>query len=244
MNKIVMIPIKGMIRSETPSVLSSTVSREVIDRIEKLKGNRRVKAIIFEINSSGGTPFPCKEIADTIKNANKPTIAWIREYATSGAYWIASSCDEIVADPLSTVGGIGVTSLRPDFSELMKRFGIDIETMTSGIYKGLGLPYKKATPEERKLLKRELEMIHKSFVEEVTKNRKLDEEKIKEVSSGKVYLGVEAKELGLIDHLGGKEKAIEVAKKISGIKEAKVIYVKEKKPKDILSLIREIWGWY
>ena len=72
------------------------------------------------LNSPGGTPFASKEIAMSIENMDKPAIAWVREYAASGAYWIASACDEIVADELSTVGSIGAMSIRPDISELMK----------------------------------------------------------------------------------------------------------------------------
>jgi protease-4 len=237
------IPIKGMLVSEDTSMFGafsvSSASTGIIKSIEKVEKSRKIKAVIFEINSPGGTPFPSKEIATGIKNMEKGSVAWIREYATSGAYWIASACDEIVADELSVVGSIGAMSIRPDISELMRKFGIDAETITTGIYKGLGLPYKKATDEERELLKKELDEIQGSFLNGVKKNRKLDEARVKELALGKVYLGREAKEMGLIDHIGGKELAIRIAKERSGIKGEKIIDFEKRKRRGFLRRIIE-----
>jgi protease-4 len=247
--KIAIIPIKGMVISEeapaSPFPLFAMArvvsSAEVIPLVESVKKNRKIKGLILEINSPGGRPFPCKEIAEAIKNVGKPTVAWIREYAASGGYWIASSCDTIVADGLSTLGSIGVASIRPDFSELMKKFGIDIETMASGIYKTFGIPYKKSTPEEKELLKEELDIIYKNFIEEVTKNRKLNEEVVNEISTGKIYLGEEAKKLGLVDFLGGKDKAIELIKEKAGIEAYKIVDY-AKKMRRPLGFLRRMFG--
>ena len=170
---------------------------------------------------------------------DKPAIAWVREYAASGAYWIASACDEIVADELSTVGSIGAMSIRPDIGELMKKFGIEVETLRTGIYKGLGLPYEKLTEEERELLKKELDEIQDNFLNAVAKNRKLDDAKMKELSTAKVYLGREAKDMGLIDHLGGKELAIRIAKERSGIRKEKIVDYGERKRKGLLRRVME-----
>ena len=249
--KIAIIPIKGMVISEEappspfPLLAMARVvsSAEVIPLIESVRKNRRIKGLILEINSPGGRPFPCKEIAECIKSVGKPTVAWIKEYATSGGYWIASSCDNIVADGLSTLGSIGVASIRPDFSELMKKFGIDVETMASGIYKTFGIPYKKSTPEEKELLKEELDTIYKNFIEEVTKNRKLSEEVVNEISTGKIYLGEEAKKLGLIDFLGGKAKAIELVKEKAGIEAYKIVDY-AKKMRRPLGFLRRMFGSY
>ncbi len=222
--KIAIVPIKGIVTSEgVPhlflfpwrKVVSST---ETIELLEEVKKKRSIKALVVEINSPGGTPFPCQEIAERIKNISKPTVAWVREYATSGAYWIASSCEAIVAGRLSRIGSVGVVSVRPDFSELMKKFGIDIETMASGVFKTLGLPYQKMAPQEREVVKEELDTIHKYFLEEISANRKLKDETLKEISSGRIYFGNKAKSLELIDYLGGKKEALEVARERAKIK--------------------------
>ena len=199
--------------------------------------------MIFEINSPGGTPYASKEIATCIENMDKPAIAWVREHAASGAYWIASACDEIVADELSTVGSIGAMSIRPDIGELMKKFGIDVETLKTGIHKGLGLPYEKPTEEERELVKKELDEIQDSFLNAVAKNRKLDDAKVKELSTGKAYRGREGKEMGLIDHLGGKELAIRIAKERIGLKREKIVDYGERKRKGFLRRLIEDMMW-
>lgn len=240
--KIAIVPIKGVVTTEgVPhlflfpwrKVVSST---EIIELLEKVKKKRSIKALVMEINSPGGTPFPCQEIARRIKDIGKPTVAWVREYATSGAYWIASSCEIIVADRLSRMGSVGVVSVRPDFSELMKKFGVDIETTASGIFKTLGLPYQKMAPQEREVLKEELDTIHKYFLEEISANRKLKDEIVKEISSGRIYFGSKAKSLGLIDYLGGKKEALEIARKRAKIKSYTVVdYNKEmKRPTGLL----------
>ena len=238
---IAIIPIKGMITSEEPLFGLMAASTEVIRDIEEVEKKRKIKAVIFEINSPGGTPFASKEIANRIEKMEKPAIAWVREHAASGAYWIASACDEIIADELSTVGSIGVMSIRPDIGELMKKFGIDVETLKTGTYKGLGLPYEKPTEEERELMKKELDEIQDCFLNAIAKNRKLDlgDAKVKELSTGKVYLGREGKEMGLIDHLGGKELAIRIAKERSGIKREKIIDYGERKRKGVLRRLME-----
>nr|AAU83520.1 protease IV [uncultured archaeon GZfos30H9] len=231
---IAIIPIKGMITSEESGFGLMAASTVLIKDIEEAEIKRKIKAVLFEINSPGGTPFASKEIATCIENMDKPAIAWVREYAASGAYWIASACDEIVADELSTVGSIGAMSIRPDIGELMKKFGIEVETLRTGIYKGLGLPYEKLTEEERELMKKELDEIQDNFLNAVAKNRKLDDVKMKELSTAKVYLGREAKDMGLIDHLGGKELAIRIAKERSGIRKEKIVDYGERKRKGLL----------
>ena len=121
----------------------------------------------------------------------------------------------------------------------MKKFGIDVETLKTGIHKGLGLPYEKPTEEERELVKKELDEIQDSFLNAVAKNRKLDDAKVKELSTGKAYLGREGKEMGLIDHLGGKELAIRIAKERSGIKREKIVDYGERKRKGFLRRLIE-----
>jgi len=243
--KIAIIPIKGTIVSESgfifplpvPIKVGGTISSEIIEFLEEVEKNKKIKAIVLEIDSPGGTPYPCKEIAMRIQNFSKPVIAWVKESATSGAYWIASACKKIVADHLSIIGSIGVTSLRPDFTELLKKFGIDIETLASGIHKTLGLPFQKTTPEEKEILKQEIEIIYQHFLQEVAKNRNLSEEVVKEISTGKIYLGEEAKRIGLIDILGGKNEALKTAQEITKLKTYQIVDYNKKigQPKGLLS---------
>jgi protease-4 len=229
-NEILIIPISGEIGNVDNNLLfsSSKISSDSItSSIKQARDNKNIKAIIFEINSPGGTVVASKEIADSVKKLNKPKVALIRDIGTSGAYWIASSSDKIVADPLSITGSIGVISSYLEFSDLLNNYGITYERLVSGKYKDIGNQFRNLTDEERKLLQDKLNKIDKIFLEEVKENRKLKD--IKEIESGEFFLGIEAKELGLIDYLGNKETAVEVAKNLSNIKEAKLIEFKEKK---------------
>jgi protease-4 len=227
--KIAIIPIKGTIVSEKSRFpgMKTTSSLQIVPLLAEIRRNRKIKALVLEIDSPGGTPFSCEEIAQSIKSVDKPTVAWIREVAASGGYWIATAADSIVAGSLSVVGSVGVLSIRPNFSELLDKIGIDIDAVASGVHKTLGLPFKPLSPEEkhedRQRREAEIRIIQQSFIRQVQGKRQLTEEVIKEISSGKTYLGQEAKELGLVDELGGREKALDIAAQKANITKYKVV---------------------
>ena len=229
MAKIALVPIKGVVVSEKSRLpaMRTISSVEIVQLLGEIRRNKGIKALVLEINSPGGTPFPCGEIAEAIKSVDKPAVAWVREAAASGGYWIASAADSIVAGSLSLVGSVGVTSIRPDFSELLKKIGIDVDAVASGIHKLFGLPFKPLTSEEkqedRQRREEEIRTIQQSFLGEIRGKRQLTEEVINEISSGKTYLGQEAKNLGLVDELGGREKALEIAAQKANITKYKVI---------------------
>jgi protease-4 len=248
--KIAIIPIKGTIVSEKSRLpgMGTTSSLEIVPLLAEIRRNKAIKALVLEINSPGGTPFSCEEIAQSIKSVDKPTVAWIREVAASGGYWIATAADSIVAGSLSVVGSVGVISIRPNFSELLDKIGIDIDAVASGVHKMLGLPFKPLSPQEkqedRQRREEEIRIIQESFIREIQGKRQLREEVIKEISSGKTYLGKEAKELGLLDELGGREKALEIAAKKANITKYKVVdYAKnlERPRRGILSRLLFPW---
>src|SRR3989344_9012865 len=124
-NGIAIIKIEGPITLKSSNQLfteGSASSDEIIENLNKAENNNGVKAIILEINSPGGTVVASKEIADKVKSIQKPTIALIREVGASGAYWIASSSDLIIADELSITGSIGVISSYLQFSGLLDNY--------------------------------------------------------------------------------------------------------------------------
>jgi len=226
MDRIALVPIKGMIFFEEVSTFFPTrmaSSVEIVRLLKKVKKNKKVKALVLEINSPGGPPFPCKEIAEAVKEVGKPTVAWVRETAASGGYWIASAAHVIVADTLSTIGSVGVASLRPDFSELLKKIGVDVNVITSGIQKRFGFPFIAPTEEERKTTEEEIKIIQQMFLKEIKGNRNLSDEVIEQISSGRTYFGEGAKNVGLVDELGGKDKAFEIAAKKAGLKAYRIL---------------------
>ena len=230
-NGIAVVKIEGpIVLSSSSSILgaSTSSSEAILQNLNRAEKNRGVKAIILEINSPGGTVVASKELADKVKTIEKPTIALIREVGASGAYWVASATDLIIADELSITGSIGVISSYLQFSGLLEDYNVTYERLVTGEFKDLGSPYKKLSTKERNLLQGKLDIIESKFVEDVAKNRNLPLANVQKLADGSFYLGVEALENGLIDLTGNKALAIEKAKEAANLTSENVIeYVKK-----------------
>lgn len=202
---------------------------EIVDYIEDATKDKEIKALIFEINSPGGSAVASSEIAEAIKKAGKEkfTVALIREQGTSGAYWVASACDHIIAHPLSFTGSIGVIASYLEISGLLERYNVTYEKLTKGEHKDVMTPFRELTKEEREMIIKKLDIIYEDFVLEISKNRGLTEERVKELADGMFYLGKEAKDVGLVDQLGTKEDAIKYVEEQLNIKASIKEYKKE-----------------
>lgn len=240
--KIVFIPISGFISPDGSSNMpfggETTSSAQIVDYLQQAKKDDNIKGVILEINSGGGTVIGSEEIANAVKEVKqkKPVVAWIREAGASGAYWIASASNKIVAYPMSITGSIGVTSSYLEFTGLMDEYGIGYEELTGGDYKDAGSPFRELKQEERKMLQDKIGMIHSYFIDAIAENRKMPKEEVEKISTGMFYLGKEFYDLGLVDYLGNKELAVNVTKELAGIKEASLVkYEKKKSILDVLS---------
>ena len=233
-DEIAIINIEGELSTlqQYPFSLQPPTS-SVINNLDKASKNNNIKAIILVINSPGGTVIASKEIADFIAGIDKPVISVIREIGTSGAYWIASSSDLIIADELSITGSIGVTSSYLEFSGLMDKLGVNYEQLSVGEYKELGNPFQQLTLEEKAILDSKLQLIHAAFLKKIQEKRTI--KNIEKVKTGEFFLGSEALELGLVDKLGNLDTAVQEAKALAGIKEARLVIMEEQK--DTLSLL-------
>lgn len=211
---VALIPIKGVITVEGVGSFGSrgTSSTETIEFIKKADKNPSIKAILFEINSPGGSAVASKEIADEISRTSKSTYALIREVGASGGYWIASATDYIIASELSITGSIGVIASYIEFAGLLERYNMTYQRLVGGQYKDMGSPFKPLPLDERKILQNKINKIHDYFIGSIAENRNIPIEKVKEIATGEFYIGSEALELGLIDALGDKETAIEIIK--------------------------------
>jgi len=209
LGNVALIPIEGAITGNGAKsfTASSISSKEIVSFIEDADEDPRVQVLLLEINSPGGSAVASDEIATAVKKAQKPVVAYIREAGASGAYWIASAADHVIANRMSITGSIGVLSSYLEFSGLMEKYGVGYEQLTAGERKDLGTPYKKLSDQERKILQQKLDKIHSFFIEEVAANRHLEVSTVQKIATGEFFLGVEALELGLVDQLGGKEEA-------------------------------------
>ncbi len=234
------IPIDGVIVGSDDSGFlfeSGTASPQAVEFIEKADNNPNIKAIILEINSPGGSAVASEEIANAVKKANKTTVALIREVGASGAYWVASSAEHIVADRVSITGSIGVIASYLEFPGLLDRHNITYRRLVAGKYKDMGSPFKEMTPEEKDIFQQNLDSIRDYFAGEVAKNRKMSKKDVDKLANGMFYLGAQAKDLGLVDELGGKDEAIRYIENKEGIKADIVKYKKERTLLDVLSKV-------
>lgn len=238
---VALIPIEGVITGSENDFLfdASSVSTEIIELIEKADENPNIKAIIFEINSPGGSAVASEEIANAVKKVNKTTVAWIREVGASGAYWIASSSDYIVANRVSITGSIGVIASYLEFPGFLEDHNVTYRRLVAGKYKDIGSPFKEMTNEEQEIFQKNLDVIRDYFVSEVAKNRNLDKKDVEKAANGLFYLGVQAKDLKLIDELGGKDEAIDYVERKENIKAEIVEYKKEE---GLLELLADVFS--
>ena len=206
--QVAVIPIENIIVTQSQSGLfasASTSSQQVINWLEQADNDRRVHAILLEINSPGGSAVASDEIAQAIKQVDKPVVAWIRESGASGAYWIASESDHIIANRMSITGSVGVVASYIGFAEFFKEHNLTYEEFVAGENKQLGSPFTNMTKEQRRILQQKLDTIHDIFIEEVQENRNLTQQQLLRVQTGEFLLGVEALELGLVDELGSQQ---------------------------------------
>jgi len=238
---VALIHIDGPIMDGSSFLGEKTISsQKIVEYVKEANDNKEVKVILVEINSPGGTPVASDEIGIAVQKSTKPVVALIREQGTSGAYWVASSADYVIANRMSYTGSIGVIGSYLEFSGLMEKYGVGYEQLISGKDKDLGVPYRKLTDDQRKLLQAKLDKVHDYFIEVVAKNRNLSESKVRELATGEFYLGSEALDLGLVDELGGRDEAEAYITKNYGIEE--IEYADYKSEGGILDLLTGVFS--
>lgn len=193
-----------------------TSSEDIARAVEEAERDDNIKAIILEIDSHGGEPVAAEEIANALKKANKPTIALIRGYGTSAAYYAAAGADLIFASASSSIGSIGVTTSYLDNTKKNEKEGLTFNQLSVGEFKDMFSSDKPLTDEERKLIERDLNILHENFIKAVAENRKMDIEKARQLADGSSMPGQMALENNLIDRIGGINEVKEYLKEKIG----------------------------
>lgn len=210
----------GVVKLHGPIAYQSDLSKggispsTIADLTEQAK-REGADAIMYEINSGGGAVVASRQAARYVENVDVPTVCRIQEVAASGAYWIASACDVIVADELSVTGSIGVTSSYLEVSGLLERFGVEYVNLTAGRYKEMGSQYKNITPQERERFQDVLDTVHETFIQDVAENRNMTTAAVRELATGEIYTGQEAAVNGLVDRTGPRSVAVAAAKELT-----------------------------
>ena len=229
-NKIAIIYATGTINSgkgDEKSIGSETTAKA----IKKAREDKNVKAIVFRVNSGGGSALASDVIwRETIlAKAEKPLVVSMGDYAASGGYYIACAADSIVANPTTLTGSIGVFGMIPNLSKFYKnKLGITIDTVNTGRYADMGVNRPLSTFEKNKLQK-SVSDIYNGFITKVGEGRKMSTSAVDEIGQGRIWAGYDAKEIGLIDTYGGLEKAIDIAASLAKIEDYRIISLPKKK---------------
>jgi protease IV len=213
---IALIHIDGTIQDSGAGATGADPER-LIRLLKKADDDTGIKVVLLRINSPGGTVSASQEIAMQVARMKKPVVADVGDTGASGAYYVASQSDEIVATPSSAVGSIGVIIEAPNVEELMKKVGVKVTVIHEGKFKDIGSPFRSMTPSETALLQEDLKPAYEQFIADVAKGRKLPEAKVREMATGLVWSGVVAKDMGLVDKLGNYADAVDEAGRLGKI---------------------------
>ena len=189
-------------------------SQKVIRDLRKLREDETIKAVVLRVNSPGGSAFASEQIwrEVTLLKEKKPVIVSMGDYAASGGYYISCAADCIVADPTTLTGSIGIFGMFPMVEDLMTdKLGLHFETVKTNRYADMGDMTRPFNDAERAALQNYINNGYKLFVQRCADGRGMSVEAIEKIAEGRVWTGITAKELGLVDELGGLEKALEIA---------------------------------
>jgi protease-4 len=195
-------------------------SRQTMDDIIRFKEDPAIKGVIIRINSPGGSVGPTQEIyREVVKlKEKKKVFVSMGSLCASGGYYIAAAGEKVYANPSSITGSIGVIMQSVILEDLMKKIGVKSNTIKAGDLKDAGSPFKEMTPEERAYLNEVVKNIHEQFIKDIADGRKMDLEKTRKLADGRVYTGLQAQEVGLVDNIGNFYDTVDGLKKELKIK--------------------------
>ncbi len=182
---------------------------DITDQLRAASDNSGVKALVLYLNSPGGAAFACMEIRRYLENMSIPNVAIMDEVAASGAYYIASAADEILAHANTITGALGVISVWEDYSKWLEKEGIKFWVWKTGDAKDLFEPWRSPTAEENESIEMELNRTYEILIEDIVSGRpNLTVDRLKEIANGSAYTGIEALGLGLVDEIGDYQSAV------------------------------------
>lgn len=205
-----------------------TVSMErYADILDKIKDNKKIKAVVLRVNSPGGSAFTSdlfwKKIED-LKAEGKYVLASYGTYAASGGYYISCGADKIVSEPTTLTGSIGVFAMIPDMSEFFEdKLGINWDTIGTGNYTFLYSIMVPRGPAANAKLMSSTERTYDTFLKRVADGRNMTMEQVHEIAQGRVWSGIQGVEVGLVDTLGTLDDAINIAAKEAGLTDYKIL---------------------
>ena len=194
-------------------------SEKVIKDLRKLKDDENVKAVVLRVNSPGGSAYGSEQIWYAINQLKKekPVIVSMGDYAASGGYYIACNADTIVAEPTTLTGSIGIFGMMPNAKGLTEKLGVNFDVVKTNPYADFGNLTRPMNDGEKGLMQMYVNKGYELFLTRCSDGRGISMEELDKIAQGRVWTGSTAKELGLVDELGGLDKALEIAIAKAGV---------------------------
>jgi len=222
--KIAIIPVTGIISDKSAQGLGGprpSQVQELVAHLNKAARDPSVKAAVLVIDSPGGTvtasDIVYRELLKFKKRSGAKIVAAMMDVAASGGYYIAAATDRIVAHPTTVTGSIGVIFVRPNIAGLLQKIGARTDVTKSGVHKDMGSPFREPTGEEERIFSSIIDEYYNRFVGVVAEGRGIDPDTVRKIADGRVYTGVQALGLGLVDRVGYLDDAVEEARGLAGL---------------------------
>jgi len=214
-HNLAVIPVQGTIKKKNYGLAALSGARTTVDIANDVKNaleDSSVDGIILDVDSPGGTVAGTKELASFIADANKqkPIVSYANGTMASAAYWIGCAASKIVAYDTAQVGSIGVIMSHEDWSKAEEQVGVKVTHVFAGKYKAYGNSNEPLTEDSKAYLQEKVDAYYTLFVNDVAANRSIEVSDALKMADGKVFIGEQAKQIGLVDAVGGIEVATDI----------------------------------
>ena len=239
-NKVAVLYLEGEITDENGNGI---VGKDVVKTLKKIRKDKDIKALVLRVNSPGGSADASEQIWHAVQNVKAegvPVVVSMGDYAASGGYYISCGADYIYAEPTTITGSIGIFGTIPDVSTLRDKIGVDIDGVTTNKHSDMDfMVYKGMNAEEHAIMQAMVERGYDLFTRRCAEGRHVEQDYIKSIGEGRVWLGSKGKELGLVDEIGNIDNAIAKAVELAGLDLYQLAYYPEKKDplEDLLKML-------
>lgn len=220
-DKIAVVYAEGQISDGKQGAPGAVIDGDYVKMLRKIRKDDQIKAVVLRINSPGGSVLASENIYREVmlcKQAGKPVVVSMGDVAASGGYYIACLADSIFAEPGTLTGSIGVFGAIPILQNTFKnKLGITVDTVKTGKFSTFGTPLIDFSSEESLMLQSRIDATYEDFLNKVAVGRKKTRDQVHEIAQGRVWAGAKAKEIGLVDDLGGLDRALSAAAKLANL---------------------------
>lgn len=203
--QIALLQVDGMIGNDVAGTL--------VDSIRKIRQDGKTKCVVVRVSSGGGSVVACETIQQELKALDIPVVFSFGNVSASGGYYIASYADRIFGSKKTITGSIGVFGIRPDLTGLAAKYGVNVDHVASSELAGIYMPFHTMTPKMKKQIAKTIDRHYSDFKNIVSHGRHIPVETVEAIAQGRVWTGVQGKEIGLIDEVGGLHRAIAYARR-------------------------------